>query len=516
MELTLPRSAARPFSMSRSSPTSGQLADRFRSWVRQDPARFARYTRLRQSLHWLRWLPYHARRAVSNQLRRGWNAAYWSIYRLYPHAWKGTRYGIRAASGFPPAPIPEWVRSGIRHLLRANLVRVGSYTPLRHADAERLARKITPLLAAREVAFASPTVFGPLPPGWPAPWPDLRVSLPAITAAEWRGATVVGKFDTVLVGRHCIVGDLWQRDTERTFDEVRGYAKVNPQKITYYRRRAPRMTLDRGIVIVGGPTGNWAHWSTEYLPKLALVDGLERYRDWPLVVDEGLHPNIIASLELVGARRELVRLPEGVPMRLREALTVGSPGYTAYEYRYDWEAGPPGFKREHTAFSPAALDLVRRRAWQSTGASPARERRIYITRPRGSMRPFVGGEEVERFFAAAGFEIIDTAGLTAAEQVQLFSRARCIVGQSGAGLTNLVFAPPGCRVVVFAANSPHSIFHDFANMGAAVGHHVYSCYGESIYERGGHPGHAGFSIALEDARQLWQAVVQDEPALGSA
>lgn len=508
--------------MSRPSPTSGQLADRFRSWVRQDPARFARYSRLRQSLHWLRWLPYHATRRVKRaldvkpKLKRAWNVLYWLPYRIYPGYWKGTPYARLAESGFPPAPMPEWARRAWRAITRANLARIGSFVPVRHSEAARLAQSTVALLPAQDVEYPAPKVFGPLPPGWPAPWPDLRVALPPITAAEWSGATVVGKFDTVLVGRHCIVGDLWQRDTERTFDEVREYAHVGPSRISYYRRRVPPMELQRAIVIVGGPTGNWAHWTTEYLPKLALVEGLERYRDWPLVIDEGLHPNIVASLELVAARRELVRLPEGVSMRLREALTVGSPGYTAYEYRYDWEAGPPGFKREHTAFSPAALDLVRRRAWQSAGASPARERRIYITRPRGSMRPFVGGEEVERFFAAAGFEIIDTAGLSAAEQVQLFSRARCIVGQSGAGLTNLVFAPPGCRVVVFAANSPHSIFHYFANMGAAAGHHVYYCYGESIYERGGHPGHAGFSIALEDARQLWQAVVQDEPALGSA
>ncbi|HYE38901.1 MAG TPA: hypothetical protein VEB23_03165, partial [Ramlibacter sp.] len=91
--------------------------------------------------------------------------------------------------------------------------------------------------------------------------------------------------------------------------------------------------------------------------------------------------------------------------------------------------------------------------------------------------------------------------------------ARCIAGPSGAGLANLVFAPPGCRVLVFTSNSPHSIFHYFANMGAAAGHAVYYCYGESIYEPGGHPGHAGFSVPLEDARRMWQAVIDDEPGI---
>jgi capsular polysaccharide biosynthesis protein len=501
--------------MSRSFPTSGELAGRFRSWIRQNPTRFAAYTQLRKSLHWLRWLPYHGIRAGKRQLRRAWNTLYWLPYRAYPRFWTGTRYGRSAAAGFPPAPVPQWVRRLWRAITRTNLVRIGSFIPVRHGDAAALAQGTTVVVPAQEVDFAAPTLAGPPPPGWPAPWPDLRVRMAAITVAEWGDATVVGKFDTVLVGRHCIVGDLWQRDTERTFDEVRDYAHVGSSRIAYYRARQPGMTLDRAIVLVGGPTGNWAHWVTEYLPKVALVCALEQYRDWPLVIDADLHPNIVASLDLVGPRRELVRLPEGVTLRLQRAVTVGSPGYTAYEYRYDWENGPPGFKREHTVFSPAALDLVRRSAWRSTGAQPGRERRVYITRPKGSMRPFVGGEQVERFFASLGFEIIDTAGLNAAQQVQLFSTARCIVGQSGAGLTNLVFAPPGCRVIVFAANSPHSIFHYFANMGAAAGHHVYYCFGESIYEPGGHPGHAGFSIELADARQVWQAVVRDEPALAN-
>ncbi|RYF15920.1 MAG: glycosyltransferase family 61 protein [Comamonadaceae bacterium] len=500
--------------MSRSFLTSGQLAGRFRSWVRQNPTRFAAYTRFREALHWLRWMPYHGGRATKRQLRRVWNVVYWLPYRAYPAHWQGTPYARAAESGFPPAPVPRWARRLWAAITRTNLARMGTFIPVRHAEASDLAHGTIPLVPAQEVVFPAPKVFGPPPPGWPAPWPDLRVPMAPITAAEWRDATVVGKFDTVLVGTRCIVGDLWQRDTERTFDEVRDYAHVGLEKITYFRRRGPQLSLERAIVVVGGPTGNWAHWTTEYLPKVALIDAIEQYRDWPLVIDEGLHPNIVASLELVARKRELVRLPEGVPMRLHEAVTVGSPGYTAYEYRYDWHNGPPGFKREHTVFSPAALDLVRRRAWQSAAAAPARQRLIYITRPKGSMRPFVGGEEVERFFAAIGFEILDTGSMTAAEQVRLFSQARCIVGQSGAGITNLVFAPPGCRVIVFAANSPHSIFHYFANMGAAAGHRVYYCFGESIYEPGGHPGHAGFTIELEDAKRAWQSVVQDEPPLG--
>lgn len=505
--------------MSNAPSSSTGFADRFRRWIRQGDTRFRLYSRLREGLHAAYWMPYRGKKWARGAPRRAWDALYWQPYRLAPSLWQNTRYGELAATGFPPAPLPPWLRAAGRawHRLLAQAGRtyLGSYRWIRHAEAGSLAARVTELVPTQELSFEAPGLFGPLPPGWPAPWPALRVPMAAITAAEWRDATVAGRFDTVLVGEHCVVGDLWQPRTERTRDEVFDYAHVASDHISYWRNRGAIRTMDRGIVVVGGPTVNWAHWTTEYLPKVALVDQLEAYRDWPLVVDEGLHANIVESLALVAGPRELVQLPEGTVMRLREAVTVGSPGYSAYEYRYDHYKGAPAFKREHTLFSPFALDLVRRKAWQATGAEPARDRLIYITRPKGSMRPFVGGEAIERYFASLGFELIDTGGLSAAEQVRLFSRARCIVGQSGAGLTNLVFAPAGCRVVVLAANSPHSIFHYFANMGAAMGHHVYYCYGKSIYQHGGHPGHAGFSIDSEDVRKTWQAVVSDEPALAA-
>lgn len=503
--------------MNRSTLSSSALAGRFRQWVRQDPVRFRKYSRLREAMHAFKWAPYRARKSLPRKIRKAWTAIYWLPYRCFPRVWQGTAYASFAQAGFPPAPIPKFVRHGVaavRALLRPDRSRVGSFTPVRHADASHLATHWVELVPAQVLEYAAPKVFGAPPAGWPAPWTPVRVAMGPITAAEWSAATVFGKFDTVLVDQHCIVGDLWQRETERTFDEVRGYARIRGDQITYYqKRKATPMTLDEAIVIVGGPTGNWAHWITEYLPKLALAEDLERYRGWPLVVDEGLHPNIMASLELVAAPRTVVRLPQGVPMRVNRAVTIGSPGHTAYEYRYDPDTGPPGFKREHTVFSPVALDLVRQRAWQAVGARPARQRLIYITRPKGSLRPFVGASAVEGFFAALGFELLDCGAMSAREQVSLFAQARCIAGQSGAGLTNLVFAPPGCRVVVFQANSPHSIFHYFANMGAAAGHHVYYAYGEAIYEPGGHPGHAGFSLELQDVKRLWEAVLADEPEL---
>ena len=48
-----------------------------------------------------------------------------------------------------------------------------------------------------------------------------------------------------------------------------------------------------------------------------------------------------------------------------------------------------------------------------------------------------------------GFEAAFPSRLTFGEQVKLFSEADVIVGSLGAGMTNILFAPPAASVVMF-------------------------------------------------------------------
>lgn len=396
----------------------------------------------------------------------------------------------------------------VMHYTGRLLLRVGEYRLIKHAHAAHLAENVVLLQAIQNIKYDAPELFGPLPSGWPEPWNAISVKFPALVATEWSKALFLGRSDSVYVKGFAIHNDNWNPQTELTYDEVRHFLVCKKDTILL-RSFADRKshTIDRAIVIVGGVTPNWAHWTTEYLPKIALVDMEPLYHSWPLVVDANLPKNMLDSLKLVGSiKREIIELPEGELLYAKQAVTITSPGYSAYEYRYDRNRELPNFKREDTRFSPFALNLLRERAWHSLDVVPNPTRRLYITRPVGSMRPFKGAEEVEAFFISKGFEIICTSHMSFEEQVRLFASAICIVGQSGAGMVNLVYAPPGCTVIVFAANSQHSIFHYFANMGPAANHKIFYCYGESIYTRCTHPGHAGFSVEIADVHLAWNKI----------
>jgi len=54
---------------------------------------------------------------------------------------------------------------------------------------------------------------------------------------------------------------------------------------------------------------------------------------------------------------------------------------------------------------------------------------------------------VRDLLAAYGFQDVDPGHLSVAEQIATFAQAELIVATHGAGLTNIVFASPGARVI---------------------------------------------------------------------
>ena len=72
---------------------------------------------------------------------------------------------------------------------------------------------------------------------------------------------------------------------------------------------------------------------------------------------------------------------------------------------------------------------------------------LYVSRRTASRRRLANELEVEPHLKKLGFAIVQPERLGLVEQVKLFSAAKCIVAPHGAGLTNIVFAPPGAHLV---------------------------------------------------------------------
>lgn len=133
--------------------------------------------------------------------------------------------------------------------------------------------------------------------------------------------------------------------------------------------------------------------------------------------------------------------------------------------------------RELTASSPLPLCHIDRddlAYLRDLFAAPAGkpERRLYISRADAWRRRITNEEELLATIEPLGFERVTVDGLTIAEQATLASQAEIILTGHGAALTNLIFAPPGCKVIeLFASNY---MFDYFEHLAALCGLEYHS------------------------------------------
>jgi hypothetical protein len=128
---------------------------------------------------------------------------------------------------------------------------------------------------------------------------------------------------------------------------------------------------------------------------------------------------------------------------------------------------------------------------------PAARERLYVSRGRAPKRKVVNEEEVVGVLNRFGFRVVYFEEYPFEQQVRLTAGAKYLVSSHGAGLTNILFMPPGGRVLELRRKGEVER-NWFFNLAAAarLGYYYQTCEPES-------PGgnvHAGNLLA--DTRAL--------------
>jgi capsular polysaccharide biosynthesis protein len=168
------------------------------------------------------------------------------------------------------------------------------------------------------------------------------------------------------------------------------------------------------------------HWLTDALTRLYVVR--DRINDVPLLLPAEFErlDYVKSSLEAFGVKRvDFIG-----PGEVLECQSLLMPSHTAPSGHYNEEI----------------IRGVREVLISAYGASDQGEK-IYISRRRAAKRRIVNEEEVTGVLSAFGFRTIYAEELSFAQQVQICSRAHCIVSNHGAGLTNILFMPEAGSVL---------------------------------------------------------------------
>jgi capsular polysaccharide biosynthesis protein len=380
-------------------------------------------------------------------------------------------------------------------------------------------RPIIPLLAytaisGKTVLSKAETVITPFPGVFPESSrkyltpPHAEYKFPEIYIAELHRALVTGGTNLVMADDAIICHDLYDFTHDYTSEELNGRTYIWPhrQRIAWLMRTAPSRELARAACFTDACAPNYAHWMTEVLPRIHLFCHTGASLEIPLIVNEGLHRNLMESLRTVaGDKREIMTLPTSASVKVEHLSLTSVTGYVPFERRSNRPKN-----HSHGQFSRFALLSLRQHLQGKLNTlSDSSIRRVYIKRNSG-IRNITNAREIEDLLVAHGFSVIEPEFLTHAQQVALFSNADVVVGATGAAMANLIFCKPSTKIIIMISNYQFMPYWYWQNMACTVGNQVTyvfgKCMGQKTYL------HSDFKINTTD---VLDAIAAHNKANGS-
>jgi capsular polysaccharide biosynthesis protein len=187
----------------------------------------------------------------------------------------------------------------------------------------------------------------------------------------------------------------------------------------------PQCDLKDECILVGGDD-NYSHWLFRNMLKLSTLDRAGLLHSLPWLVNSDLRGYQSEYMTLLGHDPDhTIKVDRNAVIRcarvLVPALHISRQNITA---GVEW-------MRERTAHL----------------RSVAATRRLFISRRDNGRRRLLNEDELFEALAPLGFERVVPGEMSVAGQITAFSSACIIVAAHGAGLTNMIFTPPGAAIV---------------------------------------------------------------------
>lgn len=333
---------------------------------------------------------------------------------------------------------------------------------------------------------------------YPSPY---RLVTPGVKMFSIQNVMVAGKCDFIFVDKHCLHHEYYQFDRDFTPEEMHGLIQINIKRNTatlYMKENLSCIPVyEKAIFLIGSASCNYVHWLTETAPKLALIDRINTYADYPLLVDAGLHPNILSSLNILNSQnRPIIFLNRHQFCHVRHLIILSPVAYVPFEYRQSYLAKKIKIEPNHALYIPEPLRLMRELVLRRSLPLLPKPSMYILIRRNAQSRHIHNMSILEATLVSKGFQIVEPEKLSFTEQVRLFSSAKTIMAQAGASLGNIIFAHPGCHVIILSAWSPYNNYYYFSNIAHILGLKCTYLMGKVNERSCEAPAHRSFSVDI--------------------
>ena len=253
-----------------------------------------------------------------------------------------------------------------------------------------------------------------------------------IYVSKIRDAVIFG-YEDLICAEDCCLTDRKKQIQGNHYYISRNIPEIKPDTALVKIHKNPEV-IEKGIDLVKMWSGNIYHFSYETLSRLQLVDAVEEYREYPLILDESIVNDSWRKqlLDMVNIYEHPVILVK--PHQSYRVKELIYPSFLNWGSEKKLGYAP----RMHTM----AADYIRERV-QAKYKPSKHFKNVYVM--RGDTR-LMNEEEVVECFRRHGVETVHPK--TFAENLDVFMTAENIIGAVGSNMAGTPFTKPNTDIYV--------------------------------------------------------------------
>ena len=316
-------------------------------------------------------------------------------------------------------------------------------------------------------------------------------TLPATYLAEIQNAQIFTGTDLIISDDRVLYDEIARDEVSTDAIMSNNIAELSKEEVTIKIPDGKLKIIETGIHMVKDYSTNYFHWVVEALPRLSLVSDLDN--NIPLLVDSHLPFQCYEALDILNAgKRKIIKLDTDKSYIVKRLF------YPSALSEFHDNYNEPMFDKD-CVYSPEAIGFVRNQVLSKFEKPVSnKKRRIFISRKNSDYRQLLNSEEVEQILLDRGFEVVFPENLSFAAQVRIFSQAEIVVGQSGAGMTNMIFVPKECKVLMLLSDLPMNNLHIFNALALVNNIKLEFILGKYVVSRLNRKIHSDFYINIKD------------------
>lgn len=270
----------------------------------------------------------------------------------------------------------------------------------------------------------------------------IDIKCPESYIAELQNVKIIGSTSVIFDENNNCIYDLPLMDYENRFNLAVYPVYYVDKNVSAFRYEESTEIIEEGIMLVSNASNNYFHFNLELLSKLCLINEIEEYNNFPILVDERCLyiPSFKDELEMLNIHnRKIIPLKWAYCYTIKKLVYVSELLIEPINLKMGTE-----LRYEDYIMRDVAVNLLHDNlAINNSNIS----RKLFISRMNRPGNRLVNQIKIEQIFKEHGYEIIYPEIMSFQDQLRIFSEAEFIAGASGAGFTNILFANKNAKII---------------------------------------------------------------------